>query len=75
MALHLTPNEIQSRFDKESDCRVSYHNQKRIVKCKLKYINWKTVAALTVIFEKPYSYLIDGEECRRDGVRIVVEGD
>lgn len=75
MAIHLTPNEIQSRFDKESDCRVSYRNQKRIVKCKLKYINWKNVSAVTILFENPHSYLIDGEECKRDGVRIVVKGD
>jgi hypothetical protein len=70
--LKLTQTEIISRFGWEAKCRVSYKNKKRKVETKICHVDWKNAIAITVLFDKPKSYLVDGDEAIRDGVRIIV---
>lgn len=75
MALHLTQSEIIKRFDKDAECRISYKGQKKIIEGRLYHVNWKNVVALTILFNKPHCYNINGNACDRDGVRVVVYDD
>lgn len=70
MALELEQREIHRRFG-NAKCRVHYQNQKETVCTTLDKVNWKECLSLTVLFDEPKFYIIDGDVCKRDGVRII----
>ncbi len=74
MAIFLTRQEIIDRFTDQAKCRISYKGHKKQVDGVIWQINWKQVAAITILFDKPHCHIIDGDACERDGVRVVVKG-
>ena len=73
--LELEQREIIRRFGLGAKCRVSYRGKKGSHICTLGQVDWKICSALTVLFLKPKSYLVDGDAAIRDGVRIVPKPD
>lgn len=74
MAIFLTKEEIIEKFTDQAKCRISYKGHKVPLNGVIWQINWKQVAAITVLFEKPKFHIHNGDACYRDGVRIVVKG-
>jgi hypothetical protein len=71
--IELTQQEIIDRFDCQSKCRISYMGKKTKILGRLWQVDWNKCVALTILFDRPKSYLVDGDEAIRDGVRIVVK--
>lgn len=74
-----TEQELTKRFDPETRVRVwikgvryGLFGDRKTPKnppiYKLKNVPWHMTERVTVLFDKPKSYLLDGDECLRDGV-------
>lgn len=73
MALKLTPQQIQKRFPDNTICDVSYMGKSKRIRQTLKAVNWNArPQAITLMFTKPKSYMIDGDEAIRPGVRVEI---
>jgi hypothetical protein len=66
--------ELFDKFGQHFACRVSYKGQKESVEYDdAKFVNWKRVAAVTVLFKNPKRYNNDGDTAYRDGVRFEIK--
>jgi len=66
--------EIVDKFGKDARCRVHYQNEKTPVETQLSKIGrGQKIVKITVLFDEPKYYMINGDACYRDGVRYLIK--